>query len=490
MKKHLSPLLVIIGVMFWALFALFFKVDNWQNHDGDYHLQRIYAATDSLKLDLFPLRWSRLLNYNCGLPVFNYFYPLIYYIGGTMGLIGISPVLSLKLTLSIFYIIGTLSLYFLIFYFSKSKLASLSGAIIFALNPYFLQLIYVRANPELLTYALVPIVLLCIVKSKYTLLFISVILYFLSHNTTVLITFPFILVFTIYIFRKSKDKNIFLLLTFALATLSSTFFLGPAVLEKKYVKLGSEIAADYQQHFPTLRQLLVSPWGWGYSNFGTNDGMSFKFGYLQFFILFTALMLSFRKKTLLPLSLLITFILFLTLSSSNFIWKNIPILWQLQYPWRFLGLAVLLTCFLLPLIFTSLPKKVHFVFFIFILFASIITNRHHIQAVSNPSLPDFTRIGSTTIADELLPVRALSNCYQDSNKLSYFPKAYKITNDQQLLSYHDCSGYVCLNDNNTDIKSYKWQYQSTPIEKIFNNVSIISVVIWLALAFFKDKLHL
>lgn len=489
MKKHLFSLLIIISVLFWALFALFFKVDNWQNHDGNYHLQRIYAATDSLRIGLFPLRWSRLLNYNCGLPVFNYFYPLIYYIGGAMGLIGISPIVSLKIILSIFYIVGTFSLYFLVYHYSKSKLVSLSGSLVFALNSYFLQLIYVRANPELLTYALIPVILLCIAKSKYLFLFISIIFYFLSHNTTVLITFPILLIFALYTFWKSEYKNRFLLLTFVLASISASFFIGPAILEKKYVKLGTEIAADYQQHFSTLKQLFVSPWGWGYSNSGTNDGMSFKFGYLQFFLLFIALIISIRHRSLLPPLLLIIFVLFLTLPPSNIIWKNISLIQQLQYPWRFLGLAVLLTSFLVPLLFKYVPKNLHFAFFVFILFFSIITNRHHIQAVPSSNIPDFTRIGTTTIADELLPITASFDCYQDSNKLSYFPKSYKITNNQQNLAYHDCSGYICIN-NSTDIQGYDWHYQSTPIEKIFNAISLSSMAIWLVLTFFKKKLHL
>lgn len=490
MKKNLPSLLIIIGILFWTLFALFFKVNNWQNHDGNYHLQRIYAATDSLRQGHFPLRWSRLLNYGCGLPVFNFYYPLLYYIGGFMGLIGLSPVLSLKLIFSAFYIVGALSMYYLIYYFSKSRFASLSAAITFTLNPYFLELIYVRANPELLTYSLIPLILLCLVKTKYLLFFISLLFYFLSHNTTVLITFPFILIFFVYIFWKSKYKNKFLFLTFLLASLSSIFFWGPAILEKKYVKLGSEIAADYQQHFSTLKQLFFSPWGWGYSNSGIDDGMSFKFGYLQFSLLFLAIFIGIRKKTLLFPSLLIAFILFLTLAPSNFIWKNIPILWQLQYPWRFLGLAVLLLSFLTPLLFKYLPKRFHLIFLLFIILASVVTNRHHIQAVPSFSFPDYSRIGSTTIADELLPITAYSTCYQNSDRLSYFPKAYRITDNQQIFSYHDCGGYLCLDNNDLNVKKYNWRYQSTPLEFIFDIISLLSIGIWLTLTFFKKKLHL
>lgn len=320
--RHRLPLLIIFGIIFWALFALFFKVSYWQNHDGDFHLQRAYAAVESLKTGQIPLRWSSLLNFGCGLPVFNFYYPLIYYIFGFLGLFHINLVLSFKIILSLFYLVGTLSLYFFVFYLLKSRSAALISAVLFALNPYYLQLIYVRANPELLTYCLLPLIFLFINKSKYLPLFISLILYFLSHNTTVLITFPLIVIYIIYNFIKNKKINLFLLITFLFAFLSSTFFLGPALLEKQYVKLGNNIAADYQQHYPSLKQLFFSPWGWGYSTSDLNDGMSFKFGYVQWMILILSMLVSFYKRQLLYLIFPILFCLFLVLAPSQFIWKN------------------------------------------------------------------------------------------------------------------------------------------------------------------------
>lgn len=485
--KHRLPLLFLSVILLWALSTLFFKVNYWQNHDGNYHLQRIFAATDSLRQKQFPLRWSRLLNYNCGLPVFNFYYPLIYYFTGTLGLINISPVISLKIILALFYIFGTVSFYFLIYYFSKSTIASLIGATLFALNPYYLQLIYVRANPELLTYCILPAILLCIFKSKYLFLFISLILYFLSHNTTVLITLPIILISISYFFYKSNYKNNFIVLTFIFAFLSSSFFLGPALIEKKYVKLGSDIAANYQEHFPSLKQLIFSPWGWGYSTSDLNDGMSFKFGYIQFFVLFIGFFISFRRRLLIPLVLSIFFILFLTLPTSLFIWKIIPTIQQLQYPWRFLGLTVFLVSLLASFVYKYIPRNLQFLYIIFIIFGSIYTNRHHIQAFPNLDLPDFNRIGSTTIADEILPINATKDCYQKGDKLSYFPDAYIISDHQKILNYQDCSGYVCLDSENTSIKEYTWKYKSTFVEKIFNYISIFSLIIWSILAFFKHK---
>lgn len=491
MKKHFWSLLLIFLTIFWSLFALLFKVDNWQSHDGNFHFERIYAATYALKQGHFPLRWSSILNYNCGLPVFNFYYPLLYHLAGVLGIFNISPVFSLKIVFVVFYIFGTTSMYYLIYHLVKSKSASFIAAVMFALNPYYLQLIFVRANPEILTYSLLPAILLLILKNKNIPLFPLLVFYFLSHNTTVLITLPLVLISLVYSFRKSNYKNYILIITFILSFLSSSFFLGPALLEKNFVKLGSNIAAEYQQHFPTFKQLVFSPWGWGYSGFGLEDGMSFKFGYLQFIVLGLGIILCFRRHRLILLVLPIIVTLFLTLSSSNFIWKIITPLQQLQYPWRFLGLAVFMVTLLAPFVYYLLPKKYSFIFLILVISASILGNRHHIQAIPVNSPNDYNRLGTTTIANELLPVNAVDTCYLDSQKLSYFPDAYTITDGQKQLSYHDCSGYLCLDSNNsTQVKQYHWQYRSTFVEKIFNLVSLVSVFVWLVLTFFKKKLHL
>jgi len=71
--KHKLSILIIVSILFWIFYALFFRVDYWQNHDGDFQLQRAHAAIVSTKSGHFPLRWSSILNYGCGLPVFNFF---------------------------------------------------------------------------------------------------------------------------------------------------------------------------------------------------------------------------------------------------------------------------------------------------------------------------------------------------------------------------------------------------------------------------------
>jgi uncharacterized membrane protein len=485
--KHRLSLIFLLILIFWALFALFFKVNNWQNHDGNFHLQRGFAAIESLKSGQFPLRWSSLLNYGCGLPVFNFFYPLIYYFFGILSLFNLDLIISFKIILSLFYILGTLSFYFLIYFLSKSRNAALIGAVLFAINPYYLQLIYVRANPELLTYCLFPLILLLITKQKYIPLYFCLILFFLSHNTTVLITLPFILYFIGYQIVKTKKIDKFLIITFILAVISSSFFLGPALLEKKYIKLGTSIAADYQQHFPTLKQLFISPWGWGYSNTGSNDGMSFKFGYIQWIIFFLALTISIFRRRLLYILIPLFLCIFLTLSPSKFIWEHIPLLQQLQYPWRLLGLSVLMVSFLGPWLYIQFSSNLKYIFLVLVILCSILSNRNHIQAVPSLENPDITRIGSTTIADELLPISSKTDCYQDSHKLTYFPGTYSISVNQRPAAYHDCSGYVCLESGDTSTDNFTWQYQSTPIQKLFNYLSLFSFILWFIFASFKRK---
>ena len=57
-----------------------FSYHFFSTHDGDYHLARSYDAIEALSEGHFPLRWAGRLNYFCGAPIFNFFYPLIYYL--------------------------------------------------------------------------------------------------------------------------------------------------------------------------------------------------------------------------------------------------------------------------------------------------------------------------------------------------------------------------------------------------------------------------
>ena len=103
----------------------------------------------------------------------------------------------------------------------------------------------------------------------------------------------------------------------------------------------------------TLKQLFLSRfWGYGGSIFGENDGMAFQVGWPHWWVgVFSGIvaLASLFKKTEKKESVMVLWLLglalfsmFLAHNKSTFLWIGLPPLQFVQFPWRFLGIAVFL----------------------------------------------------------------------------------------------------------------------------------------------------
>jgi len=107
-------------------------------------------------------------------------------------------------------------------------------------------------------------------------------------------------------------------------------------------------------------------WGNGGSIWGPNDGMPFMVGYLHWIlplIIFVFLIIKKRfdknSKIFYLLSLFALVNLFLTHERSTFIWKLLPVLQKIQFPWRLLNLSTFFLSFVIgivPSLFTKNKK--------------------------------------------------------------------------------------------------------------------------------------
>ena len=245
---------------------------------------------------------------------------------------------------------------------------------------------------------------------------LSVFALFTSHNITALMFVPFYLVWILFlIFGEVKTDLILKLKNLFLANfwgfMMSAFFVLPAFFEKKYVHIETITMGyfDYLAHFAGLRQLLFSTkFDYGVSELGPNDSMLISPGILLWsFPLFVFLVLLFQvfvnnvifnkrerrvqkdkliepgrrggqgalgsllglflgkdvkiKKSfdlrLFLLSLFLAwFALFLIHPRSVFIWRMIPILSYVQFPWRFLAISSFFFSLACGFVVLVLPK--------------------------------------------------------------------------------------------------------------------------------------
>ncbi|OQA93052.1 MAG: hypothetical protein BWY24_00788 [Microgenomates group bacterium ADurb.Bin219] len=463
--------LSIVVLFFLGLFCAkgLFKYYAISTHDGDYHIARVFDAIQTTREGYFPLRWAGSLNYFCGVPVFNFFYPLIYYLALVLNLIFKDVVVCLKLLASLSFILGPIFFYLWLYKETKNYAASFLGGFLYLFLPYRFLLVYVRFSPEFLTYTLLPVLLFFLSKlfiklekknqigfNFWFLSFFVVILmvmFLISHNFAIVLLFPVVLLFILAKFWTDKDFSIkkaklFLLLVLSSLTLSS-FFLGPMFFEKKFVRLGSQNVVNCLDHFPTVGQIVRSKWGYGGSMPGEKgDLMSFSLGYAQWLvIIFSILYLLktfIREKKELDYWIIFWLLLslgsiFFTLSLSSFFWRRSKILCDLQFPWRFLGVSGLAVAALSAHLLKGIKNRtLFFSIFLILILIGFLGNRNHLlaQPVLNINkYIDFgknhpARFAPTMVNDDILNKESKSACnFQDEflTALSHRPLDYTVS---------------------------------------------------------------
>lgn len=396
--KLILPWIVLLFLVFLTVKPMFIK-GYFPMHD-DTQPARVFAMASELKKGVFPVRIVDYLGYGYGYPLFNFYAPLPYYFGALFYLAGFDLVSSTKLMFILGVFLSAVFMYLL----GRSvagRTFGLIASVFFLLAPYHAVNIYVRgAVGEYYAYAFLPLLALGIyglLKSDNTksiflgALGLAGIL--LSHNILGFITLVYLLVFffvliILFVIKKlpaHKIQSIVILVLFGFGL--SAFFTVPAFFEKSFTRVSSLTSggSNYTDHFITLSQAWDSPWGFGGSTRGDLDGLSFKIGKFHLitalasflYILTLSGFKKIKRRFLFAyLTILFLFLLsfFMMLSQSAFIYKALPLLAFVQYPWRFLNLSVFFVS-LFPLAFSLVRNNYSKIIIALLLFlATVLIN--------------------------------------------------------------------------------------------------------------------
>lgn len=323
-------------------------------HDGEYHIIRFWQFYTMLsKGYLFP-RWAPDINSGYGLPLFLFHYPFPNYMGSFFHVFGISFVDSVKLTLAGGYLTAIIWCFLWLRKVFGVKPA-LIGTIVCSMVPYWFVDIYVRGSVGEV-WAL-SFVVLTLAALEYGVSFgvaIGIAGIIVSHNITALICIPIIFLYTWY----RKRGNI---LSIATGIGLATYFWLPALVESRFmVGLNS---VSYADHFVDLFQLIFPSWGTGFSGVGiTATEMSYQIGIVPLLLLCISFFVAMTKKALRsmifpPLCVVILAIFGMTEYSLP-IWRFVPLIENIQYPWRLLMVTTIATGYLGALLTTVLPRWV------------------------------------------------------------------------------------------------------------------------------------
>lgn len=362
---------VIVSLPFFN--SGFFKIHDYV------HGARIYEMLRALNDGHFPVRWSQNFGFGYGMPLFQFYGPLPYYFGSIIYKLSDNLLLSVKAIFLVSNLLTLIGGFLLGKKLFKSKLSATLLSLLITISPYRILNLYVRgAVNELWGIMSLPWIVWSILKivkkEKHAWLWLTISLttLFLSHNISLIIFAPFAifltLVFVSYFFIKRKvQKNelltivLNLLVGLFLAIGLSSFYLFPAFLEKNFTQVDKYILSDYfdyRIHFLYPKQLVRPNWGYGGSEWGPNDPISFFLGFAQWLVIVgAAITLIIQliktkiykngfeqlKKFILILSLFLGLFISLALSLhySIFIWGALSTMNYIQFPWRFLGVASL-----------------------------------------------------------------------------------------------------------------------------------------------------
>lgn len=550
----------------WGLFIAILTIPTFGSllRPGFFPMQddlqafRVYEMDKCFSDFQIPCRWVPDAGYGYGYPQFNYYPPSVYYLGEVFHLIGFQFIDSVKILFALGYILSAVFMFLLVSEF-LGNFPGFVSALIYTYVPYKAMEVYVRgALSEFWALVIYPLIFWAVYKLiktsklKYVgLLGISIGLLLTTHLLMSMIFFLPAAVWTLYWLIKEKKldiKNVIKVASGVILGVSiAAFFVLPVLVEQKYAHTETMTMGyfGYLQHFVDLKRLFISrEWGFGSSGF-PDEKLNLSTGIVQWVFALVSIgiagiyFLKGKKKDLvllvITLGFLELFILFMIHVRSSFIWKAVPPLAWLQFPWRFLTVSIFILSILAGLGIKLLPKFKVWIglaviiaaFFLNISYYSPkewldITDKDHFSGISWQKkltisifdyLPIYAKLPPVTPAPEIPEVLDGEAFFSDYKKgsdfqigdinvthdatirlpLFDFPGMQVKVNDEIISHNHDdCRGQeFCLGLITFKLPpgSYKMKAQltDTPVRRVGNILSIFGVVITIYVLFKKDE---
>ena len=426
----------VIGTLFILILTLpaakaLFRSGFFPSQDGEWMVIRLSAFHQELVSGQFPVRFASRLNHGYGYPVFNFLYPLPFYLGEFFYLfLG-----SFQNAVKAVFILSFLASGVFMYLWMRGKAGDLGGiasSFVYVYTPYRFLDVYVRGSiGEATAFIFPPIIFWAIDKIRKgertgLSIMIGSFAYsalVTSHNVMGLLFTPlFFFYFLFLLFSQKKTRKLhityyILHITFSLSL--SCFFWLPALLEKKYVYFDKVLVSNFFLHSPSLRQLIMPRWGFGPSILGGADLMSFQTGLvnLTVFFLWLALIAGYILKKIefdsdkfetgVFFSLVFTASFFLMLRPFHFFWKYFPIDNLIQFPWRLLALTCFSSSVLAGFLISVFSGKLKIIIVLILVASAVFFNLPYTKPeyfVNRGEGFYTTNEGTTTVANEYLPI--------------------------------------------------------------------------------------
>lgn len=358
--KRIFPIIFLMILSIFAVWSLF-TPGYFPMHD-DTQVSRVIEMGRALREGQFPVRWVPDLGYGYGYPIFNFYGPLPYYVGGALHAIGVPALIATKAMFGI----GILAPAFVLFWVMSVSVgweAGLLSSVLFLYAPYHAVQIYVRgAVGEYWELMFWPLIYYAFVywgrikkrNANIALGAIGISGAILAHTLLGYVTVLFVAagyvcywLYRLCVRRFDAQMAMWQGITILMGLGISSFFWLPASFEMSLTSVSGQVSAtaNYLDHFVCVSQLWSSLWGYGGSAIGCVDGQSYMLGKIHLIIAAISILLwayvrPKEERGVYISGFVLAFVgIFFATSYSSAFWKSIPGFSYIQYPWRFLAVA-------------------------------------------------------------------------------------------------------------------------------------------------------
>jgi hypothetical protein len=331
----------VIAAAAFAVEIPFFFFGTPSGHDVEFHLYSWLEVLGQWRHGIFYPRWAGLAHFGYGEPRFIFYPPASWLLGATL-----SAIVPWTLAASVYIWLVLTAAGVSMFLLARRWLergGALFAAVLYAVNPYHLVIVYWRsAFAELLAACLLPLLLLFILKAvedeQRMIAPLGIVLaaaWLTNAPAAVMIHYSMALLIVFFAVTKRSPR---LLLegaaAVALGACLASFYLLPAVYEQKWVDIGEAVSAGSR---PADNFLFIHTTDPDHDAF--NRIISWVAVLEITVIAAGAIAAKIRKQLNFPLWQLLgwgTVCAFLLFRVSLVFWKILPKMQFMQFPWRWL----------------------------------------------------------------------------------------------------------------------------------------------------------
>jgi hypothetical protein len=327
-------------------------------HDTGAHLFRLVEVARGLSDGILYPRFLPDAYGGLGGPILNFNPVAPYYLPALLVLSGIGPIAALKIVAGLLMVAGGLAMRVLARPHAGRAGAAVAG-LAYIFFPYRIADLYVRmAYSELAAMVVLPLAMASARRAVQSpaprrLATAGLLMGALPmvHFPASVLGLPLVAFYALGTAKRGGHLRAAgrLGICLVLALLAGAFSWLPALVEIEGTHYRESTGGldNYSHHFVGATQFLSPRWGFGSSMPGAEDQMSFQIGWVHLLALAALLTGARLLVPLRPLAAFSSVVVgggtFLMLGSSRWIWDRLPVLQNVQFPWRILMLTGIAT---------------------------------------------------------------------------------------------------------------------------------------------------